>query len=578
MADTRQNWIRWFLLGALCLSVRQPDFAQSNLAQSNLAQSNPADSPRQHFVQIQSPQSGALAGRLTDLHSSPLAGVSIILRNKSTGVEVRATTARNGVFRFASLDAGEYMLDADAAQLGHGQLEGIFVTGGVESRVQAALNFQPVAPALLEAAAHQPTVAPTIATAAPNASPVSVVPAAPVAPSVTTATPVAPPAPFHPALGTSTPQVIASIDRELLRSLPLAALSAPDAAKISAPPATSSLVPPPISPPVATRSEPPTAGAVAASPSAAPMPSALHQAPLQPLAFRLPARAALETQSAPIELALGSAPPNAFPLKPGTAPPLAATAVPPSLVQAAMLPSPPAASAVAAAQPSDPVTPAVSTTISASQLQSLPASGRRWQDFLLDTPAAGASAGSSQASFRGSQQSAQVSVDGANISLAFGVSAGSGARVSNSSGIDSGPQGSTGGQAWAGGRGLGVSEAAVREVTAAAGNVEAAGMRSAGGRTAIRTESGSNALHGQGSFFDRQNSWGAQNPYTQWVQNTGSITAPNFTAVPFTPPDHETVWGLGLGGDIRRNKLFWFAALDQQPAQRSRPVHGQKSH
>ena len=87
-------------------------------------------------------------------------------------------------------------------------------------------------------------------------------------------------------------------------------------------------------------------------------------------------------------------------------------------------------------------------------------------------------------------------------------------------------------------------------------------MRSAGGRTTVRTESGSNAFHGQGFFFDRQNTWGAQNPYTQWVQNTGSTAAPNFASVPFTPPDHETVWGLGLGGDIRRNQLFWFAALD----------------
>ncbi len=87
-------------------------------------------------------------------------------------------------------------------------------------------------------------------------------------------------------------------------------------------------------------------------------------------------------------------------------------------------------------------------------------------------------------------------------------------------------------------------------------------MRSAGGRTTIRTESGGNALHGQGFLFDRENTWGAQNPYTHWVQNTGSASAPAFTSVPFTPPDHETVWGIGLGSNIRRDRLFWFAALD----------------
>jgi hypothetical protein len=279
----------------------------------------------------------------------------------------------------------------------------------------------------------------------------------------------------------------------------------------------------------------------------------------------LPSRATLETESAPIEVALAFAQPNVFPLKAGAPPALAATAVPPSLVQTAMLTPPSVAPTLAAAQPPDPVAPAVSTTVSASQLQSLPASGRRWQEFLLDTPAASASADSSQASYRGSQQSAEVTVDGADIGLAFGVSAGSGMHASTSNGTDSDPQSSTtrsAGQAWSGGHGLGVSEAAIHEVTTAAGNVEAEGMRSAGGRTTIRTESGSNALHGQGFFFDRQNTWGAQNPYTQWVQNTGSTTEPNITAVPFTPPEHETVWGLGLGGDIRRNKLFWFGALD----------------
>ena len=30
----------------------------------------------------------------------------------------------------------------------------------------------------------------------------------------------------------------------------------------------------------------------------------------------------------------------------------------------------------------------------------------------------------------------------------------------------------------------------------------------------------------------------------------------------YTPPDHEIVWGIGAGSRIRRDKLFWFAALD----------------
>ena len=83
---------------------------------------------------------------------------------------------------------------------------------------------------------------------------------------------------------------------------------------------------------------------------------------------------------------------------------------------------------------------------------------------------------------------------------------------------------------------------------------------------------GANELHGQGFLFDRQNTWGARNPFTQWVKETtpATLTIPSglhspilvFTPESYTPPDHETTWGIGVGSRIRRNKLFWFAALD----------------
>ena len=133
----------------------------------------------------------------------------------------------------------------------------------------------------------------------------------------------------------------------------------------------------------------------------------------------------------------------------------------------------------------------------------------------------------------------------------------------------------SGSQAWIGGRGLGVSEAAIREVSAASGNAQAEAMRASGGETEIRTERGAGPLHGQGFFFDRQNTWGARNPFTQWVTETAPAseigllpTVPVFDNGPtgspesYTPPDHEIVWGLGMGSRIRRDRLFWFGALD----------------
>jgi hypothetical protein len=581
MPQARQNWIPWLLLGALSMSGRTVASAQSDQV----------DSPAPQRLVVQSPQTGSLAGRLTNLRSAPLAGVSVVLRNQATGVEAHTTTAKNGVFRFASLDAGEYTLEADAAQLGHGRLEEILVTGGIESRVQAAMNFERSPPALLEASAP-----PQIAGVPPVAAAMDKVPIVPpttplLVPSFVSTSPITspnnPPAAALPAPIASNPQLIASISEKQvpdkpapiwpdsdqpLGRVPLEAFSTPDAARPSTQPTalnpapSQSVTQPAVPARVASFSatsltsptQAPTKSPVIPSPIPTTAPSSQQSAQRHWPIPVLPERAALETQSGPMQLALAATPPHPFPLNTISTPILAA-AVPTGILPAALLNLPPVAAAVTAAQPSDPVTPAVSTTMNAPQLQALPASGRRWQEFLLDAPAAGPSAGSSQASFRGSQESAEVAIDGANIRVAFGVAAGS--ATHDSSGDDPDPQHSMS-QSWTSSRGLGMSEAAIREVTTVAGNVEAEGMRSAGGRTTVSTESGGNAFHGQGFIFDRQNTWGARNPFTQWLQNTGSASAPDFAAIPFTPPDHETVWGVGMGSHILRDKLFWFAALD----------------
>ncbi|MGA9063192.1 MAG: carboxypeptidase regulatory-like domain-containing protein [Terracidiphilus sp.] len=579
MAETRQNWIQWLAFGALCL----------NACAAGVAQPNPAGPAPVHSVQVQSPLSGSLAGRLTDLDSAPLAGVSVVLRNVATGAEAHTTTAKNGAFRFASLEAGEYTLEADAAQLGHGRLEGILLTGGIEARVQAAMHFEPAAPTQIAApsipAASMPltaSVQPAIAspgTPAAAPAPATLLPPAATSaplpapnPAIVAAGPLkipsktAPSAP-RPALSISSPPFVTSIAAESLRLMPVTALRTADAIPHSAQPTTPAQTPPRFvaQPSAPTQTSPRThVPALQPATSTAPAP---RQAQPESHAPALPQRAALETQSVAMELALVGSLPRPLPLAASGAPgPVAA--VPASAVQAALLNPPPVAPSVAAAQPPDPVAPAVTTTVTASQLQALPASGRNWQQFLLDTPAAGASADSSQASFRGSQESAEIAIDGANTRLAFGAAvSASGSQVSDASGDYADRQSSmsqSGSLAWAGGRGLGVNEAAIHEVTTTAGNVEAEGMLSAGGRTTIRTESGANALHGQGFLFDRQNTWGAQNPFTQLVQFTGFATGstPNFSAQPYTPPDHELVWGLGAGSRIRRDKLFWFAALD----------------
>jgi carboxypeptidase family protein len=141
MAEAGWNWRTWFALGVLWLGALWLGACGTVRAQTVL----PAPASMQG-IQIEALPSGSLAGRLTDLRSAPLAGVSVTLHNQATGVEVRAVTAKNGGFRFARLEAGEYTLEADEPQLGRGRLEGILVTGGMEARVQAAMQFEPAAP------------------------------------------------------------------------------------------------------------------------------------------------------------------------------------------------------------------------------------------------------------------------------------------------------------------------------------------------------------------------------------------------------------------------------------------------
>ncbi|HEV2215671.1 MAG TPA: carboxypeptidase-like regulatory domain-containing protein, partial [Terracidiphilus sp.] len=124
----------------------------------------------------QSAPSGSLTGKLTDLHSTPLAGATVILRNQATSAEVRTTTARNGDYFFTALEAGEYSIEADSEQLGRGLLRGILVSAGHEARVQTAMQFDlapsaPVRTVFLKNPELNATPAATLAAAMPIETP-----------------------------------------------------------------------------------------------------------------------------------------------------------------------------------------------------------------------------------------------------------------------------------------------------------------------------------------------------------------------------------------------------------------------
>jgi hypothetical protein len=180
-------------------------------------------------------------------------------------------------------------------------------------------------------------------------------------------------------------------------------------------------------------------------------------------------------------------------------------------------------------------------TLTGEQLQALPLSGRRWENFVLDAPVASALTNAdSETALHAGRQATSFVVDGASTRLAFG------GRMHGSSLM-----------------GPGTSEFGVSEVRTGARIGEA--QFDLGTRSRVETRRGTEALHGQGFVFNRQNFLGAQSPFTQWVKETAPATpttVPVFTPLPYTAADRNLNWGFGVGSRIPRTPFVWFAGLD----------------
>ena len=312
-----------------------------------------------------------------------------------------------------------------------------------------------------------------------------------------------------------------------------------------------------------------------------PIPS---QPRIQPVTQVLIIEAALASEP-PLNLSIGGhpglAPPNSTrsAVKPSTG--LAAASLAVSLAtdaaRFAIQTSNPQPTSVSRQHPG-PLTLAITTTITASELQSLPIEGRRWQEFVLDSSSAAAE-NSPNTSPGASRQPTETSIDGTSTRTAFGGQGGSGPESSGPGSNGQGGRNQNGmGQAWAGGRGLQVAQMAIREVETAAGDIQSEESRVAGAHVNIQTQRGQNGLHGQSFFSDRQNTWGAQNPFTQWVKQTApaTLTTPSDfhprALYASRPPIH-----LGPGAwqsDSARQALLVRRARYLSP-QRSRPRHRQ---
>jgi outer membrane receptor protein involved in Fe transport len=176
--------------------------------------------------------------------------------------------------------------------------------------------------------------------------------------------------------------------------------------------------------------------------------------------------------------------------------------------------------------------------VSEVEIKNLPINGGRWSNFVLLTPGVVMdSTGFGLVSFRGmSTLQNNNTIDGADNNQAFFAEERGRTRVGYSS-----------------------PKAAIQEFQVNTSNYSVEYGRAVGGVVNTVTKSGTNNLHGEMYFYDRDNNWGATNPYTTLTTQS----APGvFTTSPFKPKDWRKMTGTGIGGPIIKDKLFFFFAFD----------------
>ena len=180
--------------------------------------------------------------------------------------------------------------------------------------------------------------------------------------------------------------------------------------------------------------------------------------------------------------------------------------------------------------------PVVNTTdnsnasnIDQTSISELPINGRRASDFVRLTPGVDSEGDFGLNSFRGlSSLLNNSTLDGTDNNNTFFSEERGRTRIAYS-----------------------VSQAAVREFQVNSTNYSAEYGRAAGGVVNTVTKSGTNDLHGEAFFYDRNNKWGSRNP---------SVV---FLGQALKPKDVRYQFGGAVGGKIK-DKLFFFVNYDQQ--------------
>ena len=186
----------------------------------------------------------------------------------------------------------------------------------------------------------------------------------------------------------------------------------------------------------------------------------------------------------------------------------------------------------------DTVSPQFSSNINTRALENIPVNNRRWSALALMTPGVTVdTAGFGLVSVRGiSPILNNVMIDGADDNQAYFAEERGRTREAYST-----------------------SGSAVREFQVNAGVYPAEFGRAAGGVINSVTKSGTNQIHGEVYFWDRESNWSAYNAQSTV---TKYVNGQNVTT-PYKPEDMRKIYGFTAGGALIKDKLFWIYTFDQ---------------
>lgn len=189
--------------------------------------------------------------------------------------------------------------------------------------------------------------------------------------------------------------------------------------------------------------------------------------------------------------------------------------------------------------------PDFSSTLDQKAIANIPMNNRRWSSLAMTTPGVVSdSNGYGLVSIRGiSPLLNNVLIDGADDNQAFFSEERGRTREAYST-----------------------SSSAVREFAVNSGVYSAQYGRAAGGVINSVTKSGTNRIHGDAYFYDRQSSWNAYNNFAKVTTpqfSSGSSVPTSYLTTALKPKDLRKIYGFSVGGPIIKDKLFFFYTYDQ---------------